>query len=342
MERKNQPVSRIERPSFDELSAAEVFLQVVRAQSFTAAAKALDRSPSTLSRTVAELERHVGAPLLNRTTRRMHLTEAGALYAAHAEGLLVARRAAHDAIAELSGGVPRGQLRVTLPVAVGERLLAPALPELRRRYPALRLLLDLSDRNVELVQSGYDLAIRVGRLADSTLRAQRLGKVPVLFVASPSYLRAHGEPKSPADIRRHPAITVAAQPGAVEWAFHHRHDRRVARIEVEGTVHTTSPSLAAQIACGGLGVLRVVEWVVREDLRRGDLVEIMRDWACNDPASGGMPVHVVYAQTASATPPLKSRVFVEFVKEIMAREVLPKRSAAGRTASAGPRAGRTR
>ena len=158
--RKNQPVRRLD---FDELSAAEVFLQVVKANGFTAAAKALGKSTSSLSRTVAELERQLGAQLLARTTRRLHLTEAGALYATHAEALLAAQRAGRDAVAELTGGVPRGHLRVTMPVTVGERLLGPAVPELRRRFPELRLELDLSDRNVQLVQGGFDLAIRVGR-----------------------------------------------------------------------------------------------------------------------------------------------------------------------------------
>ncbi len=148
------------KSEIDELAAAEGFIQVVRAQSFTRAAKALGKNTSSLSRAVAELEAMLGAQLLARTTRRLHLTEAGALYLAHAEALLAARRAAHDAITELTGGIPRGHLRVSMPVSVGERLLAPHLPEFKRRYPELRLEIDLSDRNVALVQGGYDLAGR--------------------------------------------------------------------------------------------------------------------------------------------------------------------------------------
>lgn len=320
--RKNHRVRRIARSGLDELAAAELFLEVVKANGFSAAARTLGKSAPTLSRAIAELERHLGAQLLARTTRRMHLTEAGALYAAHAEGLLAAQRAARDAIAELTGGIPCGHLRVTMPVSVGERLLGPSLPELRARYPRLRLTIDLSDRNVSLVQGGFDLAIRVGRLADMALRAQRLGKVSVRLVASPAYVRAHGAPRAPAELREHACITVGALPGTVEWPFHHRSEPRVERIEVEGVVHTTSPSLAAGLARSGLGLLRVVEWVVRDELRRGELVEVMADWSCDDLVDGGVPVHVVYAQTASVAPPLKSRVFVDFVREIMAREVL--------------------
>jgi len=319
--RNNHPATRA---TLDELAAADVFLHVVRANGFTAAAKVLGRSTSSLSRTVAELERQLGTQLLARTTRRLHLTEAGALYASHAEALLAAQRAGRDAIAELTGGVPRGHLRVTMPVSVGERLLAPMVAQLRARYPELRLELELSDRNVALVQGGFDLAIRVGRLADSSLRAQLLGKVPVLLVASPRYLAKRRPPQRPEQIAEHTCIAVGPLAGSVEWSFHRR-GARPRRVEVTGAVHTTSPSLGAQLASAGLGLLRVVEWIVRDELRRGDLVQVMPGWSCDDPRDGGMPVYVVYAQTASTQPPLKSRVFVELVKDLVVREGLARR-----------------
>ncbi|MBK9033604.1 MAG: LysR family transcriptional regulator [Myxococcales bacterium] len=315
-------VARVRRPVFDELAAAEVYLQVVRTRSFTLAARALGKSTSSLSRAVAQLERHLGAQLLARTTRRLSLTEAGALYADHAERLLTAQRAARDAIAELTGGTPRGHLRVSMPVSVGERLLGPHLPALRRRYPELRFEIDLSDRNVPLVQGGFDLAIRLGRQADSSLRAQLLGRVPVRLVASPQYLARRGHPARPLELRDHDCLTVAQVAGPVEWAFYHRRVRtRSERLEVAGVVHTTSPLLAGQLARRGLGVLRVVEWVVRDELARGELVEVLPDWSCHAVADGGLPVFVVYAQGAGAEPPLKSRRFVELVKEILATEV---------------------
>jgi len=318
MRRKNLPVAR---PAFDELAHAEVFLQVVRAKSFTIAAKVLGKSTSTLSRMVAELERQLGAQLIARTTRRLHLTEAGALYATHAEGLLATQRAGRDAVAELMGGVPRGHLRVSMPVSVGERLLGPYVPELRRRHPELRLELDLSDRNIPLVQGGFDLAIRVGRLADSSLRAQLLTKVAVRLVASPTYLAEHRAPTHPDQLRDHDCITLGVVAGSQEWPFHRR-GARPRHVVVDGIVHTTSPTLAGQLATSGLGIARCIEWVVREELRRGELVEVMPGWSCDHPSDGGIPVYVVYAQTASAAPPLKSRVFVELVREIIAREAL--------------------
>lgn len=315
---KRKSSARGRRAGFDELACAEAFLTVVQASGFGRAARALGKSTSTLSRMVAELERQLGAQLLSRTTRRLHLTEAGTLYAGHAQALLAARQAAHDAVEELAGGIPRGALRVTMPVSVGERILAPHTPELLRRYPDLRLELDLSDRVVPLLQGGYDLAIRVGRLADSSLRAQLLGTISMRLVASPRYLEARGAPKSPDELAAHACIVLGPLAGTQEWSFQRR--GTVHRIEVDGVVHTTSPTLAAQLASAGVGLLRVVEWLIVDELRKGELVEVMPQWRCADPTLGGMPVYVVYAQTASATPPLKSRVFVDMMKEIIARD----------------------
>jgi DNA-binding transcriptional LysR family regulator len=307
--------------AFDELAAATAYLQVVKARGFTTAARALGKSVSSLSRIVAGLEEELGAQLLVRTTRRMHVTEAGALYAQHAEALLATQRAARDAVAELTGGVPRGHLRVSMPVSVGERLLGPRLPELRRRYPELRLELELSDRNVPLVQGGFDLALRVGRMQDSSLRAVLLGKVPVRLVASPAYLARRRAPKVPADLAEHDCITLGATAGPVEWSFHPRRGGAAQRVEVEGIIHTTSPPLAAQAARDGLGLVRTIEWIVVDWLRTGELVEVMPAWSCDALDEGGLPVFVVFSQSAGVEPPLKSRVFVDFIRETMPSEV---------------------
>lgn len=306
----------------DELQATEWFLQVVRAQGFTAAARTLGKSASTLSRAVADLEAHLGAPLLVRTTRRLHLTEAGVVYVARAEAVLAARRAAHDAVAELTGGTPRGHLRVSMPVSVGERLLAPHLPAFRRRYPELHLELDLSDRNVELVRGGFDLALRVGRPADSALKATLLGKVSVVVVASPGFLaQRHGQRRplrSPDDVKDCDCVTVGPVAGPVAWTFYKGKKRQT--VNVSGVVHTTSPTLAATLARSGLGLLRTTEWIIRDELADGQLVPALPSWSSTHPVHGGVPVYALFG--TSAPPPLKSRVFVELVKTIMADEVI--------------------
>ncbi len=306
----------------NELDAAAVFLQVVSSEGYTNAARVLGRSASTLSRTITELEAHLGASLLARTTRTLRLTEAGALYQVHAERLLAARQAARDALAELQGAAPRGHLRVSMPVSVGERLLARHLPAFRARYPELRLDIDLSDHNVSLVRDGFDLTIRVGRPADSALRALLLGRIPVLLVASPAYLRARGVPRSPRDLVRHECLVVSPRGGPQEWTFFRGARRaRHERVVVKGGVQTTSPTLATQLAIAGEGILRLPAWLVKDEIERGDLVRVMVPWSCDDPRHKGFPVYVMYAQAGSAVPPRKSRVFVDMVKAIMAAEV---------------------
>lgn len=320
MRRKNH---RTALPALDEVAAAAVFLEVVKAGGFTGAARSLGKSTSSLSRTLVALERRLGAQLLARTTRRVRLTEAGALYATHAEALLGVQRAAHEAIAELTGGVPRGRLRVSMPVSVGERLMGPVVSELRRRHPQLKLEIDLSDRRVRLVEEGFDLAVRVGRMADSSHRAQLLARVPVRLVASPGYVARRSAPKAPADLAQHDCITLGAVPGPQEWSFYPRRGRgHPQHVAVEGAVLTSSASFGAQLAGAGLGVLRVVEWSIRDELRRGELVELLPEWSCDDPARGGIPIWAVYAQTAGVLIPPKSRLFVELVKAVVVREGL--------------------
>jgi DNA-binding transcriptional LysR family regulator len=305
------------RTGFDELAAASAFLQIVETRNFSVVAKLTGKSTSTLSRQIAQLEQFLGAQLMTRTTRRLSLTEAGALYAKHAGILLTSQRSAHEAISELTGGIPRGHLRVSMPVTVGERLLASHLPGFQLKYPELRLQLDLSDRNVPLVAGGFDLAIRVGPLQDSSLRAQLLGRVPVMLVASPEYLAKRDRPKRPVDLLAHNCVTVAQTPGPIDWKFFHRRTKqRSEEVRIDGVVTTTSPTLATTLACNGVGVLRIIEWMVQDQLASGALVETMTDWSCNRHSTGGAPAYILYSQQAGVEPPLKSRVFVELVKQV--------------------------
>lgn len=307
------------KKSGDELQLAEVFVQVVRSGGFGKAGKILGLDASQVSRAVAELELLLGAQLLGRTTRRQHLTDAGALYLTHAERLLDLARAGHDAVAELLGGQPRGRLRVTMPVAVGNRLLAPHLPAFQARYPGLTLDFDLSDRHVDLVAHGFDMAIRLGGLADSPLRAQRLGSVPICVAASPAYLYHHGVPDCPQDLSHHTTIGLGPSQFGAEWRFWQSEEP--VSVPVQPSVWTTSPGLGAQLATAGMGVVRLPRWVVRKELDTGSLVELLPGWVCDDPRHGGLPLWVVYAQEGGQHIPLKSRVFAELVQTLTKREL---------------------
>lgn len=301
--------------NLNELLAAGLFLQVVQAGSFANASRANGRSPSTLTRAVADLERYLGVQLLTRTTRRIRLTEAGELYRQYAETLLSTSRQAQESLSLLRGGTPRGTLRVTMPVVVGERLLAPALGGFHERYPELRLELELSDRTIPLVQAGFDLALRVGRLHDSSLRAQRLGNVRLLLVASPALVARHGLPTHPEQLARFPCLVQRQLGGPVDWHFFR--GNAVVAVRVEGWLATTSASLALQQAEAGQGIARISEWMARAALAEGKLQPVLPEWACHDPRVEGVGLHAVYAQGAGMDIPLKSRVFVAFVKELM-------------------------
>lgn len=314
------------------LEATRAFVHVARSSGFTQASRVTGLSVSRLSRLVRELEEALGAQLLSRTTRRVLLTEAGALFLSHAEALLTAQRAAIDAVTELVGGVPRGTLRVSMPVAVGERLLGPSLPRFLERYPELALEVDLSDRNVEVIAGGFDLVIRVGRLGDSSLRAQLLGRVPRLLVASPRYLELYGEPSGPEALIGHRIIGAGALPGATEWTFHPVPGGEPVTVAVTPHLATTSPTLAVQLATSGLGLLRTTAWVMRRELAQGRLVPVMQGHRCEPSGDGGVPFWVVYAQGPGVTPPLKSRVFVELVQEVVAADArMDHLTAAGRS-----------
>lgn len=312
-----------------------MFAQVVDAGSLSSAAQALGRSVSAVSHALAALEAALGQRLLHRSTRRQHLTEAGALYLGHARGLLAAQRAAQDALAELGGGRARGTLRVSMPALVGERLLARHLPAFLERHPGLRVEVELSDALSPILAGGFDLAIRVGAQPDATQRARRLGAIPVRLVASPSLLASRPPLTHPAQLVSWPCLAVGPGWGPVEWELWPTGGGPSVRVSVEGRVRSGSPGFAAALAIAGQGLLRTTEWVVRDAVRAGELVEVLPGWGCLPPAHPGVPVWVVHASPAGVDVPLKSRVFVELVEQVMVDEVMPTPPADARRAPRG-------
>lgn len=314
-------------PRLDELDAAHVFVQIVDAGSLSGAARALGRSVSAVSNALAGLERRLGQRLLHRSTRRQHLTEAGSLYVAHARGLVAAQRAAQDALAELGGGRARGTLRVSMPALVGERLLARYLPGFLARHPGLRVEVELSDGLAPILAGGFDLAIRVGPQPDASQRARRLGAIPVRLVASPALLASRPPLTHPRELVGWPCLPVGPGWGPVEWDLWPTGGGPPTRVSVEGRVRSASPGFAAALAVGGQGILRTTEWVVRDALRTGELVEVLPGWSCLPPDHAGVPVWVIHASPPGVEVPLKSRLFVSVVEQVLVDEVLPRASA---------------
>lgn len=307
--------------NFNELQAAETFLLVVNSGGFAAAAKIKGENPSSVSRAVAQLESHLGARLFHRTTRQVKITEAGLAYQVHAQRMLHAREQARDAIAQLQSGKPRGLVRLSLPVIVGERIVSRHLPDFHLAYPEVDLQIDLSNRNALLVEEGIDLALRVGQLSDSSLRARKVATIWRKLYAAPSYLEKFGTPQTPADLHAHQCIAFAQRGDAKEWGFWPKVGQGAAyKIRINSWLTCSSPIMVVKAMEAGLGLGRSADWMLQGILSRGGLVEVLPDWACDDPRDGGLPMYLVFPPGLSAQLPLKTRVVAEFLENLLRNE----------------------
>ena len=287
---------------FKELAA---FVAVAETGAFKAAAKKLGQSPPATTRHVSALEARLGVQLLTRTTRKVSPTEAGARLLGEAATILAALETA-EAAASGAHETPRGHLRVTAPVLFGERHIAPALRALIDAHPALTACALFVDRNVDLIEEGIDVAVRIGPLADSTLVARRVGAVRRMVVAAPSYLATAAPLQSPEDLARHRIIHPSAISQTAEWVFNAAGRRRAIRLDA--ALALSSNVAAIEAAIEGWGVTRVLSYQVAEAIADGRLVELLAD--ADDQA---MPIHLVHAEGRRAS--AKIRVFVETVAE---------------------------
>src|SRR5581483_11917788 len=288
----------------DRFAAMKVFGQVVESGSFAKAAERLDLSTSATSRLVAELEAHLQTRLLNRTTRRVSLTESGrAFYERTVQLLADLEEAEHEATR--AAVVPRGTIRLTTSVNFGVRHLAPAIAGFLARHPELRFDVSLSDRMVDLVEEGFDLAIRIGRPGADHLVARKLGETRVVPCASPAYLAAHGAPQAPEDLERHNCFTYEyVQPRNV-WRFRDAAGTERA-VRVNGSLHSNNGDLLAEAAARGAGIVFEPAFIVGPDVRSGRLVPLLQDF---EPAP--VPIYAVYPSRKHLS--AKVRLFVDFL-----------------------------
>lgn len=307
--------------NFNELQAAETFLMVVNTGSFAAAAKLKGENPSSISRAIAQLEVHLNVRLLNRTTRQVKITEAGEIYKLHAQHMLESQQEARDAITQLQSGNPRGVVRISLPVIVGEKILAPHLPEFHARYPEVQLQIDLSNRNALIVEEGFDIALRVGQLQDSTLRARKVATIWRKLYAAPSYLEKHGTPQVPADLVDHQCIAFSQRGDQKEWEFWPKNGAEPSqKHRVVSWLTCSSPMMVVRAIQAGLGLGRSADWMLQGALARGELVEILSEWYCDNPAHGGLPMYLVFPPGSGSQLSLKTRVVASFIEEIVRDE----------------------
>lgn len=290
----------------DKLQAMQLFVRVVDSGSFTAGAEQMGISRALASKLIQNLEDTLGVRLLNRTTRRLSLTDPGKNYHQRVGELLAGLAETEAEVAQLQVE-PRGRLRVSAPMAFAVRHLAPAVAEFQRRHPRLELELSLSDRLVDLVEEGFDMAIRIGRLADSTLVARRIAPTRLVAVAAPAYLAARGTPTQPSDLARHDGLVYTLVPRGEEWAFERGGER--VNVRIAGTLHVNSSDFLAAAAVEGCGVTLVPSFVAADALRDGRLVRVLPDWT----PLPDVAIYAVYAQTRAL--PAKTRLLIDFLVE---------------------------
>lgn len=292
----------------NRLGDIEIFLAAARAGSFAAAAKALRLTPSAVSRSVARLEARLGVVLLRRTTRSLALTVEGEIYRDRM-ATLVADIAAVELGLGRDAGVLRGTLRVNASVPFGTQCLLPQLPRFTARYPDLAVDLALSDAIVDLVEERADIAIRIGPLRDTSLRAKKLGHSRMALVASPAYLAAHGTPASPDDLDAHHCLQFSFRRSVDSWPF--LVGQSVVHRPVDGAFRGNSGEVVRLMAVAGGGIARLGRFHVASDLRDGRLAELLTAFNPGD----GEDIHALYSPQDGHTP--RIRAFLDFLDDAL-------------------------
>lgn len=280
-----------------------IFARVVQAGSFIGASRGLGIPKSTISRKVADLEARLGARLLQRTTRTIRLTDVGQMYYKHAARVLGEVEEAELAVSRMQD-VPRGVLRVTVPLNFGH--LGPVVASFLQRYPEVQVELLSADRVVDLIEEGYDVAIRTGALADSTLVARSLGSLKSVLVANPAYLRTHGTPMRPEDLERFDCVVFGAGPDRGRW--HLVRDAVKRRVKVNARLVVNDFEFVEQAARDGIGIAVLPLFRCKSALQEHQLQQVLPDWCIPE-----IPLHAVYPSTRYLSPKVKA--FVDYVRD---------------------------
>jgi len=288
----------------DRLAAMESFARVASAGSFSRAARGLRLSKSVVSRQIAALEAELGAQLFQRSTRALALTEAGRLYLERVTRILDEIEEADRSVGQLQGA-PRGLLRVNAPMSFGFLHLAPAMPDFFARHPDVSIDLSMTDRYVDLVDEGYDIAVRIGALADSSLIVRRLAPCRMAVCASPAYLARRGVPRTPDDLTEHDCLNNTNASAGSEWRFAQA-DGTVRLVRVSGRLMASNGDALQAAAREGLGLIYLPTFIVGEDLQKGRLQSVLDGYTVADSM-----VNAVYPHARHLSP--KVRAFVDFL-----------------------------
>lgn len=288
------------------LDGMTVFARVVEEHSFSGAARKLGMSKSAVSKHVTKLEDNLGIRLLNRTTRRLSLTDAGSTFYQHCARVVEEIETAEHALTDLRG-TPRGTLRISAPLTFGQMYLPQLVTEFMEMYPGLHVDIHLADHMVDLVADGIDMAIRITRLKDSSLIARKLADYTGHVVAAPSYLAKYGEPKTPLELTQHKTIVYTNITSPNIWDF--EGPEGPVTVRVDPVMSCNNGEFTSIAAIRGLGIAREPEFIVAEALSEGRLVRILKDY---DPLNNG-GIYAVYPERRHL--PSKVRVFIDFLVE---------------------------
>ena len=295
----------------DDLRRMVIFYHVVNTHSFSAAARQLGIARSAVSRHISLLEKNIGVRLLNRTTRRLSLTEAGETYFQSCARIVAEAEIASNRVNELQDE-PVGTLKLTAPSSLGNPLITPLVSEFMQRYTALNVELLLDDQVVDMVKEGIDVSIRVGWLDDSNFVARKLGDMPRLLCASPGYIEQRGKPESPAELAGHDCIIFTRLPTPYHWIF--TKNKREERVKVKGRLKTNNAGAIRTAMLGGMGIGAVSSFLVGDDIKTGRLEHLLPDYDC-----GSAGIYAVYQNRHYQQ--ARVRLFIDFIATQIKRRI---------------------
>lgn len=288
---------------FDKFQELEAFVQIAQSGSFSAAARQLELSPSAMSKQVARLEKRFGARLFNRTTHSIRLSEEGEVLLQRAFRVIEAMQDADRLIDQFSE-TPKGQLRVYGLPSFALSQLAPIIPEFLLLHPQIRLDVQLGTEKIDTIEGGVDVLLRLGRASDSTLISRKIADSGWVICAAPSYLAHRGVPHSPRDLSLHNCLNFSVRTHAISWSFY-GNDENGGRIS--GNVTSNQAPMLRELAVRGVGIIRVADFVVAEDIRSGALVQVLPSFT----ERASEPIFALYQKQPDQS--LRIRAFVDFL-----------------------------
>ncbi|MBB4103644.1 LysR family transcriptional regulator [Allorhizobium borbori] len=290
-------------------SEMAVFSAVAEAGGFSAAGRRLHLTPSAVSKLIARLEDRLGTPLFTRSTRRLQLTAEGVLYLERVRRILAEMDEADRLVGSGAGAVPRGRLRVSASVAFGECCILPLAPEFLALYPQVELDISLTDAVVDLVDDRTDIAIRIGALRDSSLKARKLLETRRVIIAAPEYIERHGLPRVPQDLATHNCLRFNFRRTLDEWPFRDPQTGATFTVAIAGNAHGNNGVILRHLALSGLGLARLGSFHVADDIAAGRLVAILEDYNPGDIEL----IHAVYVGHEQLA--LRVRAFIDFIAD---------------------------